>query len=406
MVDITGKKSKPRVAKSKHVPGGAVEDAAVESAGVETAAVESSGVKEAAMKTGIVASLRGRIPSLQPAQAETLRDLFASPQYWALRDGGVLSFAPGKPGTPGATFMLEGEGVPLALDLDGTDNGYLDDGPHWSDYSGRSRMLAWSLAHESQLMRLSDGLGTALTPSEVSNDVPSDAPAEAADAAEHLWLDFIIDDADIEASTPARHRGKLRLPYAWLPRLLDRAEQAFDDDPLPTLGRWRQLPVAVAIQFARPGLRTAQWRALRPGDVIVVGTHSRSLRVWAHAAGWAWPLAGMSDGWRIDGAALSISHVHRESPAMNDNNASATAATSQIDEDAGARNLPVRVEFEIGTIEMSVGELSTLQPGYVFALPAHLEGANVIIRANGRAAGRGEVVAVGETLGVRLLSWS
>lgn len=69
------------------------------------------------------------------------------------------------------------------------------------------------------------------------------------------------------------------------------------------------------------------------------------------------------------------------------------------------RGLPVQLDFEVGQLQLSVGELAALQPGYVFALPAHLEGANVVIRANGRAAGRGEVVAVGDTLGVRLLSW-
>ena len=86
---------------------------------------------------------------------------------------------------------------------------------------------------------------------------------------------------------------------------------------------------------------------------------------------------------------------------MNENDESAATAGEDP-----ARSLPVRVEFEIGQVELSLGELADLQPGYVFALPAHLEGANVVIRANGRASGRGEVVAVGDTLGVRLLSWS
>ena len=55
---------------------------------------------------------------------------------------------------------------------------------------------------------------------------------------------------------------------------------------------------------------------------------------------------------------------------------------------------------------LRLSDIAGLQPGYVFALPAHLEGANVTIRANGRVAGQGELVAVGDTLGVRLLSWS
>ena len=67
-----------------------------------------------------------------------------------------------------------------------------------------------------------------------------------------------------------------------------------------------------------------------------------------------------------------------------------------VDPDALARQLPVDVSFEIGRTELRVGELSALQPGYVFPLAAQLEGANVTIRANGQAVGRGEVVAVGE----------
>jgi len=345
-------------------------------------------------------SLRGRIPHLQAAHAEALRDFFAASQHWALRDGGTLTFAPGAPGAVRATFALEGDGVPLALDLQSDEGATTHDALHWSDYSGRSRLLAWSLAHESQLMRLSDGLGVALIPV----DGPDGADDGEPDA--RLWLEFAIRDADAALSAPPRHRGQLRLPYAWLPRLLDRAEQPFLDDPLPALGPWRALATPVAVRFDGPELTAADWQALRPGDVIVAGTRTRPPQVSAHAVGAAWPLAGTPGGWRVDGAAQSIPSAHRESPAMNDNETSAAAAPVEIDEDAGARKLPVRIEFEIGRIEMSIGELSTLQPGYVFALPAHLEGANVTIRANGRATGRGEVVAVGDTLGVRLLSWS
>jgi len=86
-----------------------------------------------------------------------------------------------------------------------------------------------------------------------------------------------------------------------------------------------------------------------------------------------------------------------DTPQNDDANAAA--------EDPAGR-LPVEVEFEVGKLELRLGEIAALQPGYVFALPVHLEGANVTIRANGRVAGQGELVAVGDTLGVRLLSWS
>ena len=73
----------------------------------------------------------------------------------------------------------------------------------------------------------------------------------------------------------------------------------------------------------------------------------------------------------------------------------------------GLRHLtgePGRVPVRVG---VSIGDtLAALQPGYVFPLAGPLEGANVTIRANGQAVGQGEVVAVGDTLGVRLLWWS
>jgi type III secretion protein Q len=40
----------------------------------------------------------------------------------------------------------------------------------------------------------------------------------------------------------------------------------------------------------------------------------------------------------------------------------------------------------------------------VFELPSPLENASVVIKANGTPIGRGELVAVGDTLGVQLLT--
>ena len=90
---------------------------------------------------------------------------------------------------------------------------------------------------------------------------------------------------------------------------------------------------------------------------------------------------------------------------MNDLPATGDAGDAS-DPDALARRLPVDLAFELGRTELRVGELSQLQPGYVFPLAGALEGANVTIRANGQAVGQGELVAVGDSLGVRLLGWS
>src|SRR5690606_4673393 len=126
--------------------------------------------------------------------------------------------------------------------------------------------------------------------------VPRD-PVEAGDDDGALWLAFATDSAP-EAAHEAL-RGAVRLPLDWLPRLQARAEPVYEDDPLPALGALRGLPVPLQVCFDGPVLSTAEWRALRPGDVVLLGNGGGLPTLHAHAARLAWPLAAAPDGWRI-----------------------------------------------------------------------------------------------------------
>lgn len=354
--------------------------------------------------------LRGRIPALAPAHAQALRALFRTPHSWVLGDNGLLHLMPGRAHPPAETFELDAEGTRVGLRLQAT-AAVLADGLHWSDFSGRSRILAWSLAHEAQLMRLSEALGVALTPL-------LEADAAAPDpVAGDMWLDFLIDDQhpaddpDAARRAPAVH-GSLRLPAAWAEALLVRAEPPFEDEaPLP-LGHWKELPATVSLQFQIPPLDADDWDALGPGAVFVVGRSGRRPAFQARACGRAWPLALVTGGWRIEGPSQIIPAIQEnqmsdnQAPAGDTEDQAAEGAPAPADPDAASRKLPVEVAFEVGRLQLPLGKLAELQPGYVFAVPAQLEGANVTIRANGEAVGQGELVSVGDTLGVRLLGWS
>lgn len=344
--------------------------------------------------------LHGCIPEVPPAQAEALRGLFAVPRHWALGDSTVLWFSPGTAPAADETFCVDAEGRPLRLRLEA--DSAIAPGPsglHWSDYRGRARLLAWSLAHERALMRLSEVLGTSLVPREPVDDDGGDA----------VWLAFAT-DGEPDAAHEAL-RGAVRLPLDWLPRLQGRAVPVYEDDPLPSLGTLRGLPMPLRVGFDGPALASDEWQSLRPGDVVLLGNGALPA-LHARAARLAWPLAAAPDGWRIAAAAHPLpsptepSMSHDETPnddAQAQGGDEAGAGTEGGD--AVARSLPVQLSFDIGRLEVSVGEMASLQPGYVFALPTQLQGSNVTIRANGRSAGRGEVVAVGDTLGVRLLAW-
>jgi type III secretion protein Q len=69
-----------------------------------------------------------------------------------------------------------------------------------------------------------------------------------------------------------------------------------------------------------------------------------------------------------------------------------------------AENIPISLDFDLGSLAVPLGELASLKPGYVFELPGTLERRRVAIRANGARIGQGELVAVGDVLGVQLLS--
>jgi type III secretion protein Q len=70
----------------------------------------------------------------------------------------------------------------------------------------------------------------------------------------------------------------------------------------------------------------------------------------------------------------------------------------------GLEELPVALDFELGSVTLALGELAALQPGYVFNLPGRSDAARVLIRANGVTIGHGELVVVGDGLAVQLLA--
>ena len=67
-------------------------------------------------------------------------------------------------------------------------------------------------------------------------------------------------------------------------------------------------------------------------------------------------------------------------------------------------SITVNLAFKIGEAQLSFSELTDLQPGYTFELDNRLEKPVEII-ANGMTFGSGELVAVGDRLGVRVLEF-
>lgn len=352
-----------------------------------------------------VRTLRGLLPRVDAPDCELLRGFFSERRWWLLGDGAAVQASAAA--APTAALALDGEGTRLRLHVDGPATSG-DDATRlrWSDHAGRSRVLAWALAHETTLRRLSEWLGVSLLP--VLDDAGGD-DADDASGTTTAWFEVRIDepppdDGDEDAADAAPGtRARIQLPLAWLPALGARAEPPHEDDPPPSAGRWRELRTTVQVLFPVT-VPMRDWRTLREGDVLVAGHRAQPPACVARASGLDWPLAPGPGGWTVRSAPTPAPDHHEDIPMTQEHDGTDSPGSAAAADPA--RSLPVQVEFELGRTEMTIGELADMQPGYVFPLATPLEGASVTIRANGRVAGRGELVAVGETLGVRLLSWS
>ena len=69
------------------------------------------------------------------------------------------------------------------------------------------------------------------------------------------------------------------------------------------------------------------------------------------------------------------------------------------------KDLPLNVTIELARLRMSVDQLMQLSPGNFLQLPIHPE-QGVTLSINGQKVGRGEMVYLGEALGVRILELS
>jgi type III secretion protein Q len=70
----------------------------------------------------------------------------------------------------------------------------------------------------------------------------------------------------------------------------------------------------------------------------------------------------------------------------------------------GIDDIPVSLRFEVAQWHATLSEVSALAPGTIIDLGQRVDAQSVTVWVGQRCIGRGELVAIGERLGVRLLS--
>ena len=77
---------------------------------------------------------------------------------------------------------------------------------------------------------------------------------------------------------------------------------------------------------------------------------------------------------------------------------------SPPDQLSGVEEIPVTVRFEVAQWQAPLGEVSALAPGAIIDLGQRVDAESVSVWVEQRCIGKGQLVAIGERLGVRLLS--
>jgi type III secretion system YscQ/HrcQ family protein len=163
----------------------------------------------------------------------------------------------------------------------------------------------------------------------------------------------------------------------------------------PTPGRGvavDRLRLPLRVELGRTGLTAGELGGLEPDDVVLVQEHR-----WDEGRVTVIVAANLRYAARVADGQLTVGAREETEPLSDD-------ADDQTDEVALADldDVTVSVAFDLGRLELAIGELRRVAEGYVFDLERPLDRA-VALRVGGRLIGRGELVEIEGSLGVRVI---
>ncbi|MDR8957154.1 hypothetical protein FEP76_05680 [Burkholderia multivorans] len=170
---------------------------------------------------------------------------------------------------------------------------------------------------------------------------------------------------------------------------------------------YANLPVPLVFEIGRTELTMAELADVVGGDIIAIErwhAHEQNLLCVARVpAAPAWEITG-----RPSGSRLTVERIREMplEPTRTDTLPATGAAhdASPADAPRALDGLAVDLRFELPPTSMPLGELSALQPGAVIELQQGINQSVIHLVANGMLIGTGHLIAVGQKLGVRVVT--
>lgn len=162
----------------------------------------------------------------------------------------------------------------------------------------------------------------------------------------------------------------------------------------PAAHRLDNLAWRLSVEAGEAPLTVAELRSLRPGDVVMLD---------------AWPVdqvrVCLSDRLqaraRLEGHTATL--IEKPMALTSVKETCMTDSTSESVVDSSLDELLLKLVCQVGSVELSLAQLRDMGVGSVLQLTSHVHD-EVDLMVNGRRIGQGQLVKMGDGLGVRLLS--
>jgi type III secretion protein Q len=166
-----------------------------------------------------------------------------------------------------------------------------------------------------------------------------------------------------------------------------------------SIGAAIQLPVAVCLRVGAATCSIGEIATLSPGDVVIADQcrQQRRTAVAVIAEHLVAPADLTVAGARIAARPTRARGSLWEWSMENGGDSSQADVLQKMD----VNDIPVKLLFELGRIELPLAEIRQLAPGAIIPMSRPLED-SVDIFANGRRIGRGNLVQIGDSLGIRI----
>jgi type III secretion protein Q len=159
-------------------------------------------------------------------------------------------------------------------------------------------------------------------------------------------------------------------------------------------GAMPDLPIRLHLRALTADVSLVELRAARPGDVVLADALPDGEILVVAGECFAWRARRSGPRLQIVTPRLRPRAIGLERWVMSD--------AIEPDDAADLDELPVRLSFELGRLELLLAEVAVLGPGHVFELGRE-EAQPVDILANGRRIGWGRIVTVAGSIGVQIV---